>query len=250
MLAYGPLAAHLVARSPIELSRCDVLDAGAGTGAVGEQLAAVGARVISCDLEHDMLRADTVEDAPGIAAVADITALPFRDGVFDGGIAAFVLNHLADPVSALRELQRVTRDGGFVMASVFAAARDPAKDAIDAVLAAHGWHAPIWYQAMRERAEALATPERMAVAARRVGFTEVEADCTAVDVGLDDPSLVVRYRFGMPQVVVYVDAITAPERAALVAAATAAVAQTGERFRPTVIELVARVNRGAAPRRG
>ena len=56
MLVYGPLATHLIERCPVGVHNRDVLDAGAGTGAAGAVLAAAGGHVISCDLEHDMLR--------------------------------------------------------------------------------------------------------------------------------------------------------------------------------------------------
>jgi SAM-dependent methyltransferase len=242
MLAYGPLAEHLVDRCPVAQRDRTVLDAGAGTGAVGSLLAAAGARVISCDLEHDMLRSDPDEGVARHAAVADITALPFCRGSFDTAVAAFVLNHLADPVAGLDELGRVTRSGGVVLASVFSEARDPAKDAIDAVLTAHGWRAPAWYAAMRERALALATPHQMARAAHRAELIDIEVDCTEVDVGLDDSTLVVRYRFGMPQVSIYLDTLDASARAAVAADAIEAVEQTGMPFRPAVVELVARVS--------
>ena len=153
-----------------------------------------------------------------------------------------MLNHLADPVVGLRELARVTRSDGVILASVFGDDRAPAKDAIDAVLAARGWQSPSWYLAMHQRADAVATTEKMTVAARRAGLVDATVSCTEIDVGLDDAALVVRYRFGMPQVSGYVDSLAPAARAALLADAIAAVEQTGQRFRPTVVELVARVS--------
>ena len=44
-----------------------------------------------------------------------------RDDAVDNVVAAFVLNHLSDPMPALRELTRVTRPGGAVLATVYAA---------------------------------------------------------------------------------------------------------------------------------
>lgn len=242
MLAYGPLAQHLVERCPVALRGRTVLDAGAGTGAVGTMLAAAGGSVISCDLEGEMLRSDPGRSGVRHAAIADITALPFRNGAFDAAVAGFVLNHLADPVAGLIEMRRVTRGGGVVLASVFAQDRAPAKEAVDEVLSAHGWQAPMWYEAMRQRAAALATPDRMAAAARHAGIVGAEVDCCEVDVGLDDAALVVRYRLGMPQLSSFLDTLTASAQAALVAEATSAVERTGTSFRPKVVELVARVS--------
>ena len=43
--------------------------------------------------------------------------LPFDDATFDGVVAKDVLEHLDDPVSAVREIRRVLRPGGRVFAS-------------------------------------------------------------------------------------------------------------------------------------
>jgi len=47
-------------------------------------------------------------------AVADVHALPFADDTFDVVHAHQVLQHLHDPVQALREMRRVCRPGGVV----------------------------------------------------------------------------------------------------------------------------------------
>jgi SAM-dependent methyltransferase len=46
--------------------------------------------------------------------VADIFDLPFQDESFDHVFICFVLEHLADPVSALRALRRVVKRGGSI----------------------------------------------------------------------------------------------------------------------------------------
>ncbi len=241
MLVYGPLAKHLVDRSPVAMGDCTALDVGAGTGAIGAVLVAAGARVISCDLEVGMLCGASGSCPAGAAAVADVMALPFRNGGVDATVAGFVLNHLADPVAGLRELRRVTRASGVVLASVFGDDRAPAKEAVDAVLLTRGWQPPSWYREMHARAKAVATTRQMARAARSAGLVSVEVDCADIDVGLDNPALVVRYRFGMPQVSHFLDTLGPSEFAELVAEATAAVKSTGRSFRPNVVELVARV---------
>ncbi len=45
----------------------------------------------------------------GIFVVADVTALPFRNGAFNGILAKDVLEHLQDPIRALREARAVAR---------------------------------------------------------------------------------------------------------------------------------------------
>jgi SAM-dependent methyltransferase len=42
------------------------------------------------------------------------TALPFSDNQFDATWSIFVLEHIATPEQALREMRRVTKDGGFI----------------------------------------------------------------------------------------------------------------------------------------
>ena len=133
-LAYGPMARHLVARAPVDLRGARALDAGAGSGVAGEALRMRGARVVAADREFDMSF-----HCARPAVTADVTALPFRDRAFDVVVAAFVVNHLPDPVVGLTELRRVTRRGGAVLASTFSVERAAAKGAVDEVAAAHGF---------------------------------------------------------------------------------------------------------------
>lgn len=68
------------------------------------------------------------------ASVADAVALPLTDASVDTTIAIHMLYHLIDPASGLREMARVTREGGVVavvlnpagtMAELSALARAP-----------------------------------------------------------------------------------------------------------------------------
>ena len=126
-----------------------VLDAGAGTGAASSALGARRARAIALDLSADMLAWNAAARPP--CAVADVRALPLADGSVDDAVAAFVLNHLTDPVSGLAELARVTRPGGAVLAAVFSNdSRSQARDRIDAVAQAAGWQVPDWYTELKK----------------------------------------------------------------------------------------------------
>ena len=49
-------------------------------------------------------------------AAADACALPFRNGVFDSAFCVAVMQHIRDVPQAVRELARVTRPGGRVVA--------------------------------------------------------------------------------------------------------------------------------------
>lgn len=243
MLAYGPLARHLCDRIPMPLAGAQVLDAGAGTGAATEVLRARGAVVVAADLEHGMLAGRSDPATP--AVTADVLALPLRSGAFDAAVAAFVLNHLADPVAGLRELGRVVRARGAVVASSFARARAAAKDVVDDTAASFGWRTPSWYAQLGERAAAVSTVEQLQRAADAAGLVDARVTETDVDVGLHDPALVARYRLAMPQLAGFVRSLSPVERERLERAATDAVAATRVAFRPRVLELVARVSRDA-----
>ena len=96
-----------------------VLEAGCGVGAQTVTLAqrSPGARFVSVDLSGDSVaQARARVEAAGVTNVelrqADLTQPPFGDAAFDHVFVCFVLEHLADPVAALRALQRVVKPGG------------------------------------------------------------------------------------------------------------------------------------------
>ncbi|MFF9012588.1 methyltransferase domain-containing protein [Streptomyces sp. NPDC014870] len=101
----------------------DVLDVGCGPGTITADLAALVApgRVTAVDAAEDVLdRARSVAAERGLEnvefAVADVHALDFPDDSFDVVHAHQVLQHVGDPVQALREMRRVCRPGGLVAA--------------------------------------------------------------------------------------------------------------------------------------
>ena len=55
--------------------------------------------------------------ALGPDVTADVQALPFRDGAFDAVKATEILEHVPEPVAALRECRRVLRAGGHLVAT-------------------------------------------------------------------------------------------------------------------------------------
>lgn len=100
-----------------------VLDVGSGAGTITADLAALVApgRLTAVDVSEEVLaktRAQVAERGlDNVAtAVADVHALRFADDSFDVVHAHQVLQHLADPVQALREMRRVCRPGGVVAA--------------------------------------------------------------------------------------------------------------------------------------
>ncbi len=238
---YGPIAADLVAAAPHPLAGRTVVDAGAGTGLISRELMRCGARVVAIDVSLDMLSWRRTERPP--CAVGDLSALPLRTAAVDDVVAAFVLNHLNEPVAALRELARITRSGGSVLATVYAAtSSSAARDRIDEVAVGHGFRWPDWYLELRCRAAPqLESSPRMAAAARSAGLVDVDAREYAADVGVDRPEELVDYRFGQAHCRRWLESLTPRQRARVRADAIAAAAPIMEPYRPGVVRLVARV---------
>ena len=100
-----------------------VLDVGCGPGTITADLAALVApgRVIAFDQFADVLKlaqAETLQRGLSNVSftVADVHNLDSPDDAFDVVHAHQVLQHVADPVQALREMRRVCRPGGVVAA--------------------------------------------------------------------------------------------------------------------------------------
>ena len=101
----------------------EVLDVGCGPGTITVDLARYveGGRVLGLDPAADVVaEAQAAVDAAGVSGVevrtGDVYALDLPDDAFDVVHAHQVLQHLTDPVAALREMRRVCRPGGVVAA--------------------------------------------------------------------------------------------------------------------------------------
>jgi ubiquinone/menaquinone biosynthesis C-methylase UbiE len=97
-------------------ARAEVLDLAAGTGKLTRALLTRAARVIAVEPLPEM-RAALAAGLPEVAAV-DGTAeqLPLDDGSCDATLMSDVAHHLRDQDACVRELVRVLRPGGRVLA--------------------------------------------------------------------------------------------------------------------------------------
>ena len=208
---YDGLSDHLVARSPVELTGRVMLDLGAGTGAATRALLRRGARPVGIDAAVGMLRAGAAARPPGV--VADVRALPVRSGAVGGVVAAYVLNHLADPVRALREAGRVTRAGGPILVATYAEDDGhPVRAAVDRAVAEAGHRPDDWYGWMRDRAfPLLSTVERAEAALPAAGLTGRVTNDRIAFTGLT-PDDLVAWRLGMAHLAPFVAALGAAHR--------------------------------------
>ena len=111
-------AAYLL---PALVPGTSLLDVGCGPGTITIDLAArvLPGAAVGIDRSEQVI--DAAREAAVVAGSANVTfevgdvyALPYADGTFDVVHAHQVLQHLTDPVAALREMRRVTRPGGIV----------------------------------------------------------------------------------------------------------------------------------------
>lgn len=177
-------AAHLL---PHLRQGMAVLDVGCGPGTITLDLAAaVGptGRVVGVDASEAAVAAARAEagrrgDDRTSFAGADAYALPAADATYDVVHAHQLLQHLGDPVAALREMARVTKPGGIVAAR-------------DADYSAMTWHPASegmtrWLSTYRALARANGgepdAGRRLRGWARAAGLTEVTASASAWSYG-------------------------------------------------------------------
>lgn len=202
-LVFDALAAALLARGP-DWRGLTVLDIGAGSGTATRRLADAGARAVPVDAAVGML-SGARQSWPCTPVVADALALPLLAACADAAVLGFLLNHLSRPGEALREAARVTRAGGWLLASTWAR-RDahPIREIVQDALGNRGWRSPDWYRVLKEATAPLSdTAGALGLLARDAGLTDVVVAELAVPVAGTARDLVER-RLGMPHTTPFV----------------------------------------------
>jgi SAM-dependent methyltransferase len=97
------------------------LDVGCGPGALtGELVARLGAEMVAAVDPSEPFVSTARQRHPDVEVrQAAAEELPFPDDAFDVALAQLVVHFMADPVAGLREMARVTRPGGVVVACVW-----------------------------------------------------------------------------------------------------------------------------------
>jgi SAM-dependent methyltransferase len=160
-----------------------VLDVACGTGFATRAAAAVAgrdARVEGLDLNPAMVaHAQAVPDKSGAQlrwTQASALDLPYEDDLFDSVICQQGLQFFPDPTAGVREMARVTRDGGRLGVTVWSAAeQSPFLHRETQMLARHGGAEP---------AEFSASEQQLRAWFGDAGVGEVSIELLGVDVDL------------------------------------------------------------------
>ncbi|HET9256974.1 MAG TPA: methyltransferase domain-containing protein [Pseudonocardiaceae bacterium] len=159
-----------------------ILDVGCGPGTITIDLArrVDPGTVVGIDYEPAPLEPARAEAAAqGVAnvsfAVGDVYQLDYPEGAFDVVHAHQVLQHLTDPVAALREMRRVCQPGGIVAVRDFDCATmtwHPADDRLDHWL-------ELYYRITRGNRTEPDAGRRLLSWAQAAGFTAIASSASA-----------------------------------------------------------------------
>jgi len=118
--AEGPDPREIAFDAVAEIAPKRVIEVGGGPGELAARIGSeLGCEVVMLDISPRMV--ELARERGVDARVGDVQSLPFPDGAFDCALAAWMLFHVADLDAGLRELARVLRPGGRLVATTNAA---------------------------------------------------------------------------------------------------------------------------------
>jgi ubiquinone/menaquinone biosynthesis C-methylase UbiE len=94
-----------------------ILDVGCGTGEFGKSKPSDSIRVYGVDCDDNALRAASEYEFVEKIDL-DCNSLPFEDNFFDAVLAKDILEHVQKPWLLLKEIHRIIKDNGIIIASV------------------------------------------------------------------------------------------------------------------------------------
>jgi predicted TPR repeat methyltransferase len=132
----GWIAPDLIATRVQQLApqNCKIIDVGAGTGLVGQRLAAVGYTYVDgFDISERMLRAAEAKRVYRELRLAKLgEPLPYPNSFYDIATACGVFTHLHAPAASFDEVARVIKSGGFIVLTLRGNA-DPGRETTQVV---------------------------------------------------------------------------------------------------------------------
>ena len=94
--------------------KVEILEVGCATGSLSTYLSECGYITTAADVSEAMIATAKLNNPNANYYVANVTNLPFEDGKFDAVISASLINIVSDKQTALEEMKRVCKKGGFI----------------------------------------------------------------------------------------------------------------------------------------
>lgn len=112
---------YMYTRIPTQIKGKEVLEIATGPGLLAKHVASFSKKLIAIDYSDGMIKEAKKGKYPNnlIFEVADATNLPYKDDLFDVVIIANALHVMTNPDKALKEIDRVLKKDGIMIAPNF-----------------------------------------------------------------------------------------------------------------------------------